>query len=44
MNRMILNSGVGSDGVLHLAVPVGEANADRTVRVTIEPNEGPGDE
>jgi hypothetical protein len=40
---MILNSRVGSDGVLHLAIPVGEADADRNVRVTIEPTDLPDD-
>jgi len=37
MNRMIVNSRVGPDGVLHVTVSVGSANADRQVRVTIEP-------
>jgi hypothetical protein len=37
MNRMVVNSRVGSDGVLHVSVPVGPADADRQVRVTIEP-------
>lgn len=35
MNRTILNARVGSDGVLH--VPLGEAEANREVKVTIEP-------
>lgn len=37
MNRMVVHSRIGTDGVLHLAVPVGEADADREVTVTIEP-------
>ncbi len=41
MNRMIVNSRIGSDGVLHVTVPVGRADADREVRVTIEPAEAP---
>jgi hypothetical protein len=35
MHRMILNTRVGADGVLQ--VPLGEAEANREVRVTIEP-------
>jgi hypothetical protein len=35
MTRMILSARVGADGVLH--VPLGEAEANREVRVTIEP-------
>lgn len=37
MNRIVLRSRVGVDGVLHLDVPVGEGDADREVQVTIEP-------
>ena len=37
MNRIILKSRVGGDGVLHLTLPVGEADADREVQVTVEP-------
>jgi hypothetical protein len=37
MNRKVLHSRVGSDGVLHLTVPIGEEHADREVRVTIDP-------
>jgi hypothetical protein len=37
MNRMIVTSRVGSDGILHVTVPVGTADADKEVRVTIEP-------
>ncbi|MBS0262790.1 MAG: hypothetical protein JSS02_12620 [Planctomycetes bacterium] len=37
MNRMILKSKVGSDGVLQVAIPFGLANANREVQVTIDP-------
>jgi hypothetical protein len=37
MNRMVLHSRVGADGILHLTVPMGEADANREVQVTIEP-------
>jgi hypothetical protein len=37
MNRIVVHSRVGSDGVLQLAVPMGVAEADREVEVTIEP-------
>jgi hypothetical protein len=37
MNRVVLHSRVGADGVLHLTVPLGEAEAEREVEVTIEP-------
>jgi hypothetical protein len=37
MNRMVLHSRVGSDGVLHIDVPIGKQNADREVQVTIDP-------
>lgn len=37
MNRIVLHSRVGSDGVLQLTVPIGAADADREVEVTIEP-------
>ena len=37
MNRMVVKSKVGSDGVLHLALPVGVGDADKEVRVTVEP-------
>jgi hypothetical protein len=39
MTRMILSGRVGADGVLH--VPLGEAEANREVRVTIEPASAP---
>ena len=37
MNRMVLHLRVGSDGVLHITVPIGEEDADREVQVTIDP-------
>jgi hypothetical protein len=37
MNRMVVNSRVGSDGILHLEVAIGKAEADREVQVTIDP-------
>ncbi len=36
MNRLVFNSKVDSDGVLHLSLPVGAAEADKDVRVTVE--------
>lgn len=37
MNRIVLTSRVGMDGVLRLAVPVGTAEAESQMQVTIEP-------
>jgi hypothetical protein len=37
MNRMVLHSRVGPDGVLHIIVPIGKEYADREVQVTIDP-------
>jgi hypothetical protein len=37
MNRMVLHSRVGSDGVLHISVPIGREEANRDVQVTIDP-------
>jgi len=37
MQRMIVKSRVGADGVVRVSVPVGTADADREVKVTIEP-------
>ncbi len=37
MNRMVVKSTVSSDGVLHLAVPLGPEAADKEVQVTVEP-------
>ena len=36
MNPMIVRSRVDADGVLRVAVPVGPAEADREMQVTIE--------
>lgn len=36
MNRMVLKSRVGKDGILQLNVPAEVAGADEEVRVTIE--------
>ncbi len=36
MTRLVLTSKVDSDGILRMAVPVGAAEADREVQVTIE--------
>ena len=38
MVRIIVKSKVGSDGVLHLDLPVGQADADKDVLVTVEPS------
>ena len=37
MTRIVIHSRVGADGVLQLAVPMGVAEADREVEVTIKP-------
>jgi hypothetical protein len=37
MNRMVVKSTVSSDGILHLALPVGMEEANREVQVTVEP-------
>jgi hypothetical protein len=37
MDRIVMKSRVGSDGVLTLRVPVSDAAADTDVQVTIEP-------
>lgn len=34
---MVVHSRVGADGVLHLTVPIGTAEADKEVQVTIDP-------
>jgi len=36
MNRMVVKSTVSSDGVLHLALPVGIEEANKEVQVTVE--------
>ncbi|MBI2804250.1 MAG: hypothetical protein HYX68_04605 [Planctomycetes bacterium] len=40
MNRMIVKSRIGSDGNLHLNVPIGPDDAGRVVRIIIEPENG----
>jgi hypothetical protein len=37
MTTVVVRSRVGADGVLRVAVPVGAAEADREVQLTIEP-------
>jgi len=37
MTSVQLRSKVNADGVLHLSVPFGKRDADREVRVTVEP-------
>jgi hypothetical protein len=37
MNRMVVNSRIGPDGVLNVIVPVGTADANREVKIIIEP-------
>ena len=37
MNRVVLHSRVGSNGVLQISVPIGKEYADREVQVTIDP-------
>lgn len=41
MNRMILKSRVGTDGVLHVDIPIGAAEAGREVQITVEPDGAP---
>lgn len=37
MNRIIIKSKVSIDGILHLNVPLGLNEADKEVRVTVDP-------
>jgi hypothetical protein len=37
MNRIVVKSRVGSNGVLQLTLPVGPADAGRDVQITVEP-------
>ncbi len=37
MDRMVVKSTVSSDGILHLALPVGMEDANREVQITVEP-------
>jgi hypothetical protein len=41
MDRMTVKSRVGSNGILQLALPVGLADADREVQITVEPVDRP---
>ncbi|HYT90827.1 MAG TPA: hypothetical protein VEL76_19110 [Gemmataceae bacterium] len=41
MTRIVVTSKVGSDGVLHLTLPLEDAIAGQDVRVTVEPVAGP---
>ena len=41
MNRMVVKSRIGTDGVLHVNIPVGTAEAGREVQITIEPDNPP---
>jgi hypothetical protein len=40
MNRIVVQSKVGNDGVLHLDLDIGQAEADKDVQVTVEPVPG----
>ncbi|HJT77621.1 MAG TPA: hypothetical protein VJ739_10515 [Gemmataceae bacterium] len=42
MTRIVLESRVGGDGVLHLELPLGPSEAGQAVRVTVEPVVAPG--
>ena len=37
MNRLVVKSKVGHDGMLHLDLAVGSAEANKEVQVTVEP-------
>ena len=37
MNRIVVKSKVSGDGILHLSLPVGLAEANHEVQVTVEP-------
>lgn len=37
MTPIVITSRINADGILHLDVPVGVAEADKEVRVTVEP-------
>jgi hypothetical protein len=41
MNRMTLKARVGKDGILQVTLPVGVADANREVQVTVEPTSTP---
>jgi hypothetical protein len=37
MNRIVIKSRVGSNGILQLTLPLGPADAEREVQITVEP-------
>jgi len=37
MNRIVVKTRVGNNGILQLALPVGSADANREVQITVEP-------
>jgi hypothetical protein len=37
MNRMVVHSRIGADGILNITLPIGKADADREVQVTVDP-------
>ena len=37
MSPIVLTSKVGSDGILHLTLPLGAAEANQEVNITVEP-------
>jgi hypothetical protein len=37
MNRVVVKSRVGSDGILQLTLPLGSAGAGQEVQITVEP-------
>ncbi len=37
MNRIVVKSRVGSNGILQLSLPLGPADADQEVQITVEP-------
>jgi hypothetical protein len=41
MTRLVVKSRIGSDGVLRLHLPVGQAEAGKEVQVTVEPAPAP---
>jgi len=38
MNRMMVKSKIGDDGVLHLDLAIGAQEANKEVRITLEPS------
>jgi hypothetical protein len=41
MDRIVVKSRIGADGILHVVVPLSAADANREVQVTIEPVSAP---